>query len=439
MALSNPDSVVTEQRLSEFYQGIYPYLGGGSTLHKVYGIHITNGESVPSAKVQYIADAVGMTPAHMDFANGVFDYGSWANAFFMPRPCMLKYDGTVDYYLDPDDYTKKEDGVTASDVANTSYGGNAMMEWGRDGKKIWLKIVPDASQSNKGADIYIADYQADPDFTDWNFHNSAGVSVDHFYTPIYNGSVIDGKMRSLSGKAVSNKKTAQQELDYATANNPTGSLIWTTETISDIDLINILLILISKSTDTQTSFGTGLANSGTESINNGFRTGVQDNKGLFYGTNSGTASTYTNAVKIFGMENWWGFQWRRYVGEIVVSGIRKRKLTYNIEDGSTSAGYNLTGADYITTDANTPSGTSGSYISQTVFNRYGVFPTVASGSASTHYCDGLWYNNSATSVPVRGGSSAAETLCGAICTYFRGVSTTSDWDRGAALSAKPLS
>ena len=32
MALSNPDSVVTEQRLSEFYQGIYPYLGGGSSV-----------------------------------------------------------------------------------------------------------------------------------------------------------------------------------------------------------------------------------------------------------------------------------------------------------------------------------------------------------------------------------------------------------------------
>jgi hypothetical protein len=41
---------------------------------------------------------------------------------------MVKTDGTVDYYLDPDDYTKKADG-TASDVANTSYDGNAFMQW----------------------------------------------------------------------------------------------------------------------------------------------------------------------------------------------------------------------------------------------------------------------------------------------------------------------
>jgi hypothetical protein len=49
-----------------------------------------------------------------------FDYGSWANAFFMPKPCMVKFDGTRDYYLDPDDYKKKVNGL-ASDVDNLNY------------------------------------------------------------------------------------------------------------------------------------------------------------------------------------------------------------------------------------------------------------------------------------------------------------------------------
>ena len=104
----------------------------------VYGFHVNGNESNPAAMVTYLKDAVGMTPAKMNYTADCFDYGSWQDAFFMPRPCMLKYDGTVDYYLDPDDYSKKEDG-TASDVANTSYGGNAMMEWGQNGKKIGLK------------------------------------------------------------------------------------------------------------------------------------------------------------------------------------------------------------------------------------------------------------------------------------------------------------
>ena len=119
----------------------------------IYGFHISNNESDPSAKVTYLKDAAGMTPAHMDYSNGVFDYGSWENAFFMPRPCMLKSDGTVDYYLDPSDYSKKEDGVTASDVANTSYDGNAMMEWGSNDNQIWTKVVPDSNDPISGSVI----------------------------------------------------------------------------------------------------------------------------------------------------------------------------------------------------------------------------------------------------------------------------------------------
>ena len=36
-----------------------------------------------------------------------FDYGDWNEPFFIPKPCMLKSDGTVDYYLDENDYSKK--------------------------------------------------------------------------------------------------------------------------------------------------------------------------------------------------------------------------------------------------------------------------------------------------------------------------------------------
>ena len=106
----------------------------------IYGFIIDGNESAPSAAVSYTDDAVGLTPAHMDFTNDVFDYGSWKDAFFMPRPCMLKSNGVVDYYLQENDFSKKLDG-TASDIADATYDGNAMMEWGRDGKKIWMKVI----------------------------------------------------------------------------------------------------------------------------------------------------------------------------------------------------------------------------------------------------------------------------------------------------------
>ena len=76
-----------------------------SVKNKVYGFRVNPNESDSAAAVTYLEDAVGMTPATM--STSTFDYGSWKNAFFMPKPCMLKSDGTVDYCLDKNDYTKK--------------------------------------------------------------------------------------------------------------------------------------------------------------------------------------------------------------------------------------------------------------------------------------------------------------------------------------------
>lgn len=46
-------------------------------------------------------DAVGMTPAGMNFAGGGFDYGDWGDIWFVKknRPVMVRTDGTVDYEL----------------------------------------------------------------------------------------------------------------------------------------------------------------------------------------------------------------------------------------------------------------------------------------------------------------------------------------------------
>ena len=184
----------------------------------------------------------------------------------MPKPCMLKYDGTVDYYLNPDDYTKKADG-TASDIADSTYGGNAMMEWGRDGKKIWLKVLP--SGDGKSANIYIADYKVDEGFHDYSFHNSKGINAEHFYTPIYNGSVISSKMRSLSGQQVSKSLQASAEITAAKANNPGADELWNIECMADRILINFLLILMGKSTNTQAIFGQGANTGGSKASSMG--------------------------------------------------------------------------------------------------------------------------------------------------------------------------
>lgn len=401
-----------------------------------YGFEIDGSESNPSSAVTYIADAVGFTPAAMNYGTNAFDYGSWEDAFFMPRPCMLKSDGTVDYYLDPDDYTKKEDG-TASDIANTAYDGNAMMEWGRNGRKIWIKIQP--SSDRHSAKVWIANNQVDSKFHDYSFHNCKGESAEHFYTPIYNGSVISSKMRSLSGQTVSKALTGTAEITAAKANNPSTDELWNIECFADRVLINMLLILMGKSLDTQTVFGQGANSGGSEAVNDTFTTGVHDTKGLFYGTNSGavSANTFGNCVKVFGMENYYGFQWRRTNGLILNNGATKYKLTYGTEDGSAATGYNTDGTNYKDASV-TPSGTSGGYISAAKFTEDGMFNDTMSGSASTYFCDGTWFNNSAVTFALFGGDSGNGAKVGAFCLGLAGAVSTATWYFGASVSCKPL-
>ena len=383
--------------------------------YEMFSFKVSRSASSPSSMVEYTDETQGMTPAYMNYTTGLFDYGDWEDAFFMPKPCMLTYAGAVSYYLNPDDYTKKADG-TSSDVANTAYGGNAMMEW----PKVWWKVTWDADYIY----YYIADAQVDSNFHCYSNINSAGVEKDHFYTPIFNGSNISSKLRSISGQTPLNSAAGTTEITYATANG-TG---WYTEIFADRQLINILLMLISKSTDTQTKFGNGHYTGGTAAANL-LTTGRLNAKGLFYGTN-GTGE----AVKVFGMENYWGNQWRRIAGWINAAGTQKIKMTYGTQDGSTAAAFNTDGTGYITVAGATPSGTSGGYINTMVPTSNGPIAAVGSGSSSTYYCDGIYYNNGQTDYAAVGGCSAVGFLCGAFAVSMSCAVSIAGWDIGAAPS-----
>ena len=398
----------------------------------IYGFHIDSSEGDPAACVTYLADAVGMTPVQMNFSTGKFNWGSWRDAFFLPRPCMLKYDGTVDYYLDPDDYSKKYDGVTPSDVADDTYGGNVMIEWGQDGKKIWYKIIPD-SGDNTSATVYIADYQVDEDFVAWSFINNQGEMVDHFYTPAYNGTLDSaGRLRSISGKgyaALCQSKTAAQEIAAAELNNPGSDKLWFTEVYSDVILIDLLLILMGKSLNTQAVFGNGRINQASAAANM-IGTGTMDTRGLFWGSNGNN-----DGVKVFGMENWWGNQWRRYAGHMLIDFIHKYKMTRGKQDGSTAEDYNTTGSGYLT-GAEAPQ--TNNYVTKMEFDANQFATKAVGGSSATFWCD-YWYQASGTRYAIRGGVCYGGLSVGAFCVDLSSAPAGTYWNVGSAPSCKPLS
>lgn len=278
----------------------YPYNPKDNQIKYSFVIHTM--ENDPFKRVEYLDDAIGKKPCYMDFDKGEFNYGDWEDAFFMPRPCMLRTNGVVDYYLNPNDYTQKIDG-TPSDVNNPEYDGNAMMEWGSKGKKIYIYMTKEYEETPDQRDfnlrVTISNYKIGEHYSDSpSFHDIYGNEINHFYTSIYNGTVCGNTFKSISGQNI----VMGQDLDIRKLKQ--NGEEYELETLADRTLINMLLVLIGKSTDTQYVFGYG-RNSG-ENI-----TGTLDKKGLFYGYSTGTDS-----VKVFGMENYWGGGLRSVVGSL---------------------------------------------------------------------------------------------------------------------------
>lgn len=448
----------------------------------VYGWSVDPDEADPSNAVTYLMDAIGMSPAAMGTTS--FNYGSWEDAFFMPRPCMLKYDGTVDYYLNPNDYSKKEDG-TPSDISNVNYAGNAMMEWGL----IWFKF--EAGAANGQGSFYVSNKQIDNTYHAWCNYDAEGNLIPHFYTAIYNGTMPNGlsdKMRSLSGLRLtpalvgfndysnsstyevgdlckvdttaytctsavtvaeefdSNKwqeiipnnnghTTGTEELTAALANNITANTEWYINVWCDTILLYGLEVLMSKSLDLQSKYGNGIVHGGQPvNAKNAYVTGSANDKGLFYGSISDTDTV----VKVFGMENTWGLVWHRLMGLINVDDTFKYKLTMSQTDGSTVDDYNTTGIGYLTADNTSSFVSNNGYVSKMAFGDHGLLPKSIDGTSSTYYCD-VYYNDSITSTyPCLVGGSYNGGFRVGFCISSLGDFSSKSGHVASTLSCKPM-
>lgn len=367
-------------------------------LTKRWGIRIEKADSNPDTRVTYLYDAVGMTPAAMNYTSGEFEYGDWkpfCDAF--NRPVMLLYNGTVDYELHRDDQTKKLDGVTASDIANTAYGGNAMAEF----RRLWLRTYEDATYQY----IIFSNVQYDENYHANAFTDATGQIADKMYYAMFEGSNVSSKLRSIAAGAVMTYQTAATEISRAEANGAG----WHINYKSQRDFITYLLALISKSTNSQAVFGQG--NSSSDAY---IAPGALKAKGRFWGND-----TTDVAVKVFYIENYWGNYWKRLSG-----------MLYNSDAKiliKATPPYSLTGVGYTNAGV-TPTGGSGQYITAGILTDAGFLPTTAGGSDSTYFADGLWYSTPAAGtfrVALVGGSRDFAGRCGSWACFLSpaGVAT----------------
>lgn len=334
----------------------------------IFGYDLDTNEPDPEARVTYPSDADNYT--YESFSSD--SYGDWPitpGIGFIPKPCMLKYDGTVYEYLDPDDYTKNINGE-GSKVADMSFEGNAMMEW----PKIYTKRWED---ENGIYHFRCSDAKLDDSWDCWCNYDVNDNEIDHFYTSIYRGSNDGSRLRSISGASI----YSYTETDaHETINNYRSKALqngsdWHISELGDWLLIQDLLVMMAKSTDKNNY------------INN-------------------------NYPKVFGMENWFG-NLIFIAGLIVCASDNTKdpakkwayryKITRGKHDGSSRNSYDAakqygtTGNGYkiLLSDVSytTIWNFTGGYITKLLTTDYGRmlygtgYPNAYAGSSTTYECD----------------------------------------------------
>lgn len=328
--------------------------------HDIYGFDIDESISDPFQAVTYVEDSKNFNPISVD-SSGNVNYGSWKDTFLLKenKPCLLK-NGVRNYYLNPDDYTKKEDG-TSSDITSGD-DGDVMSEF----KQTWYKF-------EKNGDIIsfrISDHQVDDSYCSNAFISESDYTSlkQYMYIGCYNGISKNSKLRSLSGANPTVNTTLPQFRTLATANG----IGYQQLTFSKYQYIAALLVLMCKSINVQSKLGNGRVN--TSSV---IASGTLNNKGQFFGNFDNITS-----IKAFHIENIYGNVWQ------CLDGLGLSSYNYKYKN---IGPYNDSYSDYNSGGTSTTNGYIKSMYSD---NNIGLLPALIGGTSSSYYSDNLYVGNS---------------------------------------------
>ena len=376
-----------------------------------YGIKVNKNNPNPYARITYLYDAVGMTPAKMNYNTNKFEYGSWEDVWFVRknRPVVLNYDGTEAYELNPNDYSKKLDG-TDSGINDFSLSGNVMSR---------IPLVYVSMWEDSSYEYYVvSNVKYDETYKAIAHTTETGAVKDNIYLSVYEGSTDGTRVRSISGKDIMHSMTAEQEITRAKDNGSS----WYTRTWGQRMLINILLMIMSKSDNSQEAFGNGVTNTynASASMHGMVSTGTLNDKGQFFGYND-----ETHAMKVFHIENWWGNQWERIAGLILDYG--KLKATF-------TGPYNLDGSGYEDVGITYNNSWFSGWQSLIKVTKAGRFPVEFNGSSNTYTSDYFWSDNSAVKYALVGGDCSHGFSCGSWYLTLNDPTSSASWHVGASIS-----
>ena len=355
---------------------------------KIYTVQVDQANSNPLSCCTYADDAVGMTKGSSDW-DDIFGY----------KPCIMK-DGVVVGYLNPNDFTKYEDGTTAPITSNTY---DVMIEFPRRGLNI-----------STSGDIITVSLTDATDSSDFNYlaHKRGNTQKDYFYLGAYDATGSSSKLGSNSGLAPLVNTTLTNFITYA-HNRGTGYEImgfyqWT--------YIQALYILKYGNLNSQAALGKGYVGGSAAQT-----TGYCNAKGMCYGNTSSS----TDRVKLFGLEDLWGnvYQW--------ISGLYCDS-SYNLLTTTDNFGTSTTASNWeYSVSSGVSSGSSGYATKLQGTNNGGFVLKASNGSTTTYWCDyaSLYSDN----FPYVGGYWNRSDAAGVFCCYVNHSASSSDSNRGSRL------
>lgn len=240
--------------------------------YKTYTVRIDLNNSDPETACEYMDNAVGKTPG----------YDGWKNTNIIKniKPCVLN-NGEVQYYLQKDNYTLKEDG-TASLLDGTN--GDVMVEIPKIGYRLWndenYQYVSVTDDPNKDGYCYYAhSLETDGD-------------CDKIYYGAYLGYQTGSNLYSRSDVSPTVSTTLTDFRTYSSNRGAGYSIVsffpWT--------LLQCLYIIIYKNLNSQTALGKGYTSASAKA-----NTGATNSNTFCYGSSSGTTH-----MKFLGIEDMWG-------------------------------------------------------------------------------------------------------------------------------------
>ena len=416
----------------------------------LFGYDLDTNDENPFTRVTYPEDTDNSTfaSAFMNYVTGEFDYGDWPSTpgtYFMPKPCMLNYEGKVTCYLNPNDYSRQEGGVYSSNITDISTDCNAMMEW----PKIYTHREYD---DNTGVYKFrCSDVKQGDDWDCWCNYDAYDNIIEHFYTAIYISTYVESVTKGTRLRSISNKSILSGEQHGVFRNrsrydnsgdNDKTYLTWDIGMMSDYLLIRDLLVMMAKSTDCQTVYGKGRGN-GTSNLNS--TTGELNDKGLFWGSDD-----WTHGVKVFGMENWWGnyAQWiagwacYKTADHVKIKKYSNGDYLYKWDEFEAITLGNGSDMILVTQSRTDVSASNGGYIqSMKNVKDFGVFQSSNGGSATTYECDTFKWNTStsgSTKSNYAVGGNVTSTFANGPFSAVAVSDIESPSYTGAFLSYKPL-